>query len=107
MYSAGQLNEVIEIIRVDTQDDGYGGEVQNDFLLSTEFAHVKPRSGGEAQEHDRLMSSATYIFVIWNRADIKENFVINWNGSRFQVRNPKYKGAGELFLEIEAEKNVN
>jgi SPP1 family predicted phage head-tail adaptor len=108
-YRAGELDQRIIFQRRVNTPDGMGG---SSFTwvdipeLASVWAHARPKSGREVTEFQRVNAEATYLFVVRNRPDIKEEYRIAWDGEIFNIRYiPKPKKRA-LYLEIEGERGA-
>lgn len=104
-YSAGELDQRVTFLRETKVDDGMGGSTVTWTPIATVWAKVRPMSGTEREHSDRLNAQANYLIVIRYRSDITENDVVDWKGTRFNIRFSKDE-ARSTFLQIEAERGV-
>lgn len=106
-YRVGELDELITIKRETRTDDGGGGaSVTLTTVVSDLWAHVRPRSGKEMGNNDRVQDSAMYLFVVRYREDLKESDRIEWEGETYNIRSLLTRGNRSMYLEIDAERGV-
>lgn len=107
MYRIGQFVEQITVKRESRTSDGMGGDTISLVDVAADiWAYVRPRTAKEIDAHDRVEAPAMYLFVIYNRNDIREDDRILWNGQTFNIRGILFKGVQSMFLEINAERGV-
>jgi SPP1 family predicted phage head-tail adaptor len=104
-YKAGELDQRVKFLRESKVDDGMGGSVTTLTTVAEAWAKVRPMSGTEREHSDRLNAQANYLIVIRYRDDITESDVVEWKGTRFNIRFNKDE-ARSTFLAIEAERGV-
>ena len=105
MFTAGELDQRVDIRREVLTPDAMGGGAHTFETLATVWAKIRPLSGGERREADRTASSANYAAVIRYRNDITEADIIVWNGERFNIRFIRDM-ARQRFLMLEIERGV-
>lgn len=105
-FRPGELDQLISIQqKVETPDD-MGG---NTFAWSEKFtiwAHVRPLSGREVTDFDRVNAEAQYLFAVRWPVDIKESDAILWEGDYYNIRALKKPKGRELYCEITAQRGV-
>ena len=111
MYNPGALDQLIAVFRRVRTPDDYGGEEITEQELFRAWALVKPMSGSEKKEHERMHDTSNYRFVIRNHAEVeinalKEDDFIVWGNQKFNIRFLAHKGPRKLYLEINAERNA-
>ncbi len=107
-YKPGELDKRIKIFRkVKTVDDGGGNSITWQTLTNSISALVRPLSGKESVQYDRLNATALYLFVIRYREGIQEDYKIEWNAKEYNIRLIKDRGERALYLEIVAERGVS
>lgn len=108
-YRAGELDQRITFQERIKTPDGMGGSAdtwQNISSLSEVWAHVRPKSGREVTQYDRVNAETSYLFVVRFRDDILERYRILWDGEPFNITSiPKPKSRA-LYLEITGERGV-
>lgn len=104
-YQTGELNQLITLKRFVRTSDGAGGISRNLQEITKAWAHVRPQSGREREQANRLQASSMYIFAI-RRTEISEVDVIEWQGVTYNVRFVRDRGSQSLMLEFEAERGV-
>ena len=65
-YRAGELDQRIKIQVRQSTPDGMGGSSFEWVDFANAWAHVRPKSGGESVNYDKLSAEQKYIFVIRN-----------------------------------------
>lgn len=107
MYRPGELDQQITINRLTVSDDGYGGETQTATSLGTVWAKVKPMSGKESKDQERVHDVGNYRFIIRRPIfQVLEDDFITWNGGEFNIRMVHDYGNRVLYLEIDVERNA-
>ena len=84
--SAGKLRHTIELERLKSVPDGAGGWSQKWVSQGTLRAMMKPVSGRERMEYERLESVVTFRCVIRFRSDIRASDRIRYNGRVYNIR---------------------
>lgn len=108
-YRAGELDQRITFQERQSVPDGFGGSIDTwvDIAsLSSVWAHVRPLSGREVTEYDRVNAETKYLFVIRNRSDLLEKYRILWDGEPFNISTIKKPKSRALYIEIEGERGV-
>ena len=104
MYSPGELDQYINITRIEYSSDGQGGQNKNIVSMGYDVhAKSRPMSGGEVDRYDKMNAIKMNVFVIRYRDDLKESDLIEWNNKEYNIRYLKDKGNRSLYLEIFAE----
>lgn len=107
MYRVGELDKLITIQREVHTPDGRGGQsVSLTNVVTDLFAHVRPRTGREGEQYDRVNATATYLFVIRYRDDLRESDRIVWDGVQYNIQAILTRGGRSMFLEIDATRGV-
>jgi SPP1 family predicted phage head-tail adaptor len=104
-YKAADLDQRVTFKREVTTSDGMGGQTHSFTEIATVWALVRPMSGREREQAQRLNAQSNYLMVIRNRDDIDETHVAEWDGVTFNIRFAKAK-ARSRWLEIEVERGV-
>ena len=104
-FTPGELDQRVTIQSPTNMPDGRGGVVSGWEDVATVWAHVRPKSGRERSNADRVEASANYLIVIRWRA-IDPSWRIVWNGIPFNIRFPADYGRRALYLELDAERGV-
>lgn len=99
----GKMRERIQLQSVTLSRDGSGGATETWTTYATVWAEVRPMSGRERQNAERIEGMADYVFVIRKRDDVTEKHRILWEGRYFNIRFPKQRDSHSAYLEIEAE----
>lgn len=104
MYSAGELNQIINIKRRVKIADGAGGFTESfSYFKRNIFAKLKQKKAGEKRDFDRNNPKNSTIFVVHNQQGFNNTDVIEHNGIDYNIINmPPYNSLG-LYLEIECE----
>lgn len=108
-YRTGELDQRITFQERQKVSDGIGGSIDTWVDISTlasVWAHVRPMSGREVTEYDRVNAEAKYLFVIRNRSDLLEKYRIVWEGEVFNISTIKKPKRRALYIEIEGERGV-
>ena len=108
-YRAGELDQRITFQKRQSVSDGMGGSTDtwvNITTLSSVWAHVRPKSGKENTNYDRVNAEASYIFVIRNRSDILASYRILWDNEPFNISAVLKPKGRSLYLEIDGERGV-
>ena len=106
-YRAGELDQFISILRDTETDDGMGGQDLTPVIVASDlYARVKPMSGSEAKNFEKLNATMTNSFVIRYRNDILETDRISWGSEDYNIRAIQKAGIRELYLQIFAERGV-
>lgn len=104
-YSASMLDQRVVFKRKTRTADGMGGYTTAFVTIATVWALVRPMSGREREQAQRLNAQSNYLIVIRDRSDIDETVVAEWEGANFNLRFAKNR-ARARFLELEAERGV-
>lgn len=105
-FRPGELDKRITLLRPVRTPRLGGGYDESQEEIGTVWAHVRPLSGNEREQFDRVNGEAAYLFVIRNRDDITDNTLIQWEGETYNVRFPKGRGGRPLYLEIVGQRGV-
>jgi SPP1 family predicted phage head-tail adaptor len=108
-FRTGELDQRITFQERISVSDGMGGSVDtwtDIATLSSVWAHVRPKSGREVTEYDRVNAEAGYLFVIRNRSDILDSYRIMWDGLPFNIKARKQPKTRALYLEIDGERGA-
>ena len=104
-YDPGELDQKLQVLRlVKVEDEGGGFETEETVFIPSLWAKIKPNSGGENYEYDRVNDVETVTFVIRYREDILSTDVIVWRGTKFNIRLIPSVNFRSTWLEITAEK---
>ena len=105
-FRPGELDQRIVIERFANVSDGMGG---NTVTWSTQFtlwALVRPLSGRENTDFERVQGEASYLFVVRYPIDILDADRILWEGDYYNIRVRKQPKGRDLYMQIEAERGV-
>ena len=105
-FRPGELDQRITIMRDVETPDGYGGNTTAPTLIHTLWALVRPISGNEITDYDRINAKAKYLFVVRYPIDILDSDRIEWEGTSFNIRLRKEPKGRDLYMQIEAERGV-
>jgi SPP1 family predicted phage head-tail adaptor len=108
-YRAGELDQRITFQSRQRVSDGMGGTTDtwvNITTLSSVWAHIRPKSGKESTNYERVNAEANYIFAIRNRSDILESYRILWDSEPFNISAVLKPKSRSLYLEIDGERGV-
>ena len=85
MVRAGQLRHRVAIQRLTLTKDAIGGDVQTPSTVATVWGAVRPVSGREALEGQRLASTASHFITIRYRPDVTPQMRAVWRGRTFEI----------------------
>jgi len=105
-YRAGELDQRITFQARQVTSDGMGGDSFVWVNLCDAWARVRPKSGREVTEFDRVNAEAGYLFVVRNRQDITDSNRILWDGEPYNIQVRKQPKKRALYLEIDAYRGV-
>ena len=105
-FRPGELDQRILIQRESETPDEYGGSELTWVDHITVWAHVRPLSGREVTDFDRVNAEARYLFVVRYPVDIRDCDRIVWDGENFNIRVRKQPKGRDLYMQIEAERGV-
>jgi SPP1 family predicted phage head-tail adaptor len=108
-YRTGELDQRITFQKRQRVSDGMGGSTDtwvNITTLSSVWAHVRPKSGKENKDFQRVNAEASYIFVVRNRSDILASYRIVWDGEPFNISAVLKPKSRSLYMEIDGERGV-
>lgn len=84
--TAGKLRRSITIQRKDSVPDGAGGWETDWVDRATVRAMLKPLSGRERMEYERLQATVSYRCVIRYREDLLASDRVLYNGKAYAIR---------------------
>lgn len=102
---AASLDQRITFLREVTTPDGMGGSESTWTTIATVWAEIRPMSGREREQAQRLNAQANYVITIRNRSDIDETDIAEYKGERYNIRFARTE-ARSRWLRIEAERGV-
>lgn len=105
-FRPGELDQYIKVQEQQEAADGYGGNALTWVDKGEIFAHVRPLSGREVTEFERVNAEARYLFVVRYPADITESDRIIWEDEEYNIRVLKKPKGRDLYMQIEAERGV-
>lgn len=105
-FRPGELDQLITIEEEVNTPDGFGGNTIAWQSKGDVFAHVRPLSGGELTEYQRVNAEARYLFVVRYPVDILDSDRIVWDSEAYNIRVRKKPKGRDLYMQIEAERGV-
>lgn len=84
-YHVGMLDQRVDHQRATRLADGAGGHDVTWVSLGSPWAHVKPQSGMEREQSDRVEQQVKYLVVIRNEATVIPDDTFVWEGYRLRV----------------------
>lgn len=105
-YRPGELDQRIKIMRQTETPDGYGGNTIAWVEQFEIWAKVRPLSGSELTDYDRVNAEAKYIFIIRYPINVLDSDRIDWDGEGYNIRVRKKPTGRSLYMQIEAERGV-
>lgn len=102
----GQLDQRIAFMREQRVQDDQGGFARSRVEFASAWAWVKPLSGSESEDYDRVNATHTYVFVVRNRQDILESDQIEWLGVSYNIRQIARRSNRRMYVDIIAERGV-
>ena len=107
-FRPGELDQVVEALRKTLTPDGMGGNTESFSQLFEDWCHVRPLTGRESTDYDRVNASARYLFVFryYDGFDLQSRDILVWEGDRYNIRVVKKPKLRDLYVQIEAERGV-
>nr|BDD44157.1 hypothetical protein 24 [bacterium] len=105
-YRPGELNERVTIQRQQTTSDGAGGHILSWADVKTVWARVRPKSGAENDDFNRVNATALAVFIVRYRSDLKASDRFVWRGVPYNIRFIPPVTPRALYLAVEAEAGV-
>ena len=107
-YRPGEFKERIIIQDEILVDDDMGGHTVELVDIFRGWALVRPRTGNERREDDRVFDYHAYLIVIRNyqNINIQPTARITWRNENFNIRAVNYRGTNNLYIELDCEKGV-
>jgi len=106
-YRPGELDQRITISREIRTNDDMGGEVITLTIIANCIsAKVRQMSANESERFSKLNATATNLFVVRYRDDIREDDRITWGGEEYNIRSIVKAGSRRLYTEYYAERGV-
>lgn len=102
----GDLDQLIEIERFTSADDGEGGEIITWAKINEIWAKVVDLSGAEKTEFERVQGQTKYLFTVRYPVDIIDADRILWDGEYYNIRFNKKPTRRDLYMSIEAQSGV-
>ena len=105
-FRPGELDQQITIERSTSVSDGMGGNTITWATTFTPWALVRPLSGSEKVDFERVQGEARYLFVVRYPIDIKDEDRILWEGDYYNIRVRKKPKGRDLYMQMEGERGV-
>jgi SPP1 family predicted phage head-tail adaptor len=105
-YHIGEFRELIKIEEEALTPDGVGGHTVALTTIYDGWALVRPLSVRERLNQDQLEASGRVVFIIRNNYSITETMRVTWNNEKYNILGLNKRGAGVMYLEIQAERGV-
>lgn len=106
MSRPGNLDQRITIYKYSFTDDGMGGNERTKELVTKAWAEVKPKSGNENTDFERVNATQNILFRIRRRTNITAEMIIEWEGGEFNIKSFPPVSNRALYMDIEAESGV-
>ena len=108
-YRVGELDQRVTFQESISTPDGMGGYTsvwQNIANFPVAWAHIRPKSGREVTEYNRVNAEVGYLLVVRYREDISPSYRLLWEGISFNIKVIKQPSGRKLYLEMDIEKGV-
>jgi SPP1 family predicted phage head-tail adaptor len=105
-YRAGELDQRAIVQRKQRVEDGLGGDVVTLVDVGEYWCHVRPSSGREVTQFDRVNAETGYLFVFRNGLDVNAEDTLFWQGESFNIKAIRLPKGRSLYVEINAETGV-
>jgi len=107
-YTAGMLRDVVAFERATRTGDGFGGITQTWATISgaPTRAYVKPLSGREVYESQRVEAHASVMIAVRYFSDIRERDRVTIGGREYNIRHIRNVENRNRWLEIRLEEGV-
>lgn len=105
-FSAGELDQRVTLQHEVFVEDGMGGGTHTWETFAVVWSKIRPMTGAERQDADRVESSANYAAVIRYRDDVDEGDILLWKGEPFNIRFVR-EVPRDRFLMLEIERGVS
>lgn len=102
-YHAGMLDQRVGLQSLALTPDDGGGATESWTTYATVWAHVRPMSGREREQADRVEATSNYMLAVRDRSDIKEGHRVSWGDRYLNIRFVRSTGGRHSFLELECE----
>lgn len=100
--NAGELDEIIEIYKVEITRSCVGEQIQNYKKIYKAHAKVDHAGGGKRMENYEEVTLYDKTFHVRIYVPIKENYIIHWRGKKFRVLNiDTIYGEGRKIIKTE------
>lgn len=106
MFRPGELDQRVSVMRYTKTPDGFGGFETAWSKVGEYWAHVRPVTGRELVDFDRIQGTANYLFVFRNGVDLKDADRLDWEGDQYNIRFRKQPKKRALYIEVQAERGV-
>lgn len=84
---AGQLTELITILKLSVTQNDYGEQQDTYTEAGTTRANITPLSGGRTDENSEIFYEHTYRFIVRKYVNIGDFDRIRWNDKEYRVLN--------------------
>ena len=101
MYNAGALDQLVEIHKKITIEDGTGGEEIKRLLRCKHWALVKDQGGGENNNFSKVTTLQNVVFIIRTDSTIETDDRIKHGGNEYEIKSIPPITRRE-FMEIKA-----
>lgn len=106
-YRPGELDQFISVERKTSTPDGMGGNGPTTWVKQFDiWAHVRPLTGREVTDFERVNPEALYLMVVRWPVDIEAQDSIVWEGDRYNIEVLKKPKGRDLYCEIQARRGV-
>jgi SPP1 family predicted phage head-tail adaptor len=105
-FRPGELDQRIIIERSASVSDGMGGNTITWSEHLVLWSLVRPLSGNEKVDFERVQGEARYLFVVRYPVDILDDDRISWEGDFYNIRVRKSPKGRDLYMQIDAERGV-
>ena len=105
--NVGELDQKIDFNREVAQGDGMGGQsIQLKLIAPGVWAGLRPLSGKESEQFDKINATSMAYFKTRYRTDIKEDDRITFDGEQYNIRYIPKTSKRKLYTEYYAERGV-
>ena len=99
--NAGELNQRIQIIRVDKGRDADGYETKTETVVRSPWARFSQTSGKELVRANADMSEVKVRFLIrWSSIPISRKMLVRYGGSDYQIEYINGYGDSREYVEL-------
>jgi len=97
---AGLLRHRVVIQRATLTKDSVGGDVESWGTLAEVWGEVRPLSGREALEAQRITSTASHFITIRYRTDVTPLMRVVWRGRTFEISQVQNADGRDVMLVL-------